>query len=810
MATTNYISERQRYIPNVFSVDPASELNECADKDTKLGDLLARYSVLFKCEQVPSVPINQLKLTRRGVKFYDECVRVFGESFLINENNHFRALIVKNYRGRRIGYNYDENTEILVFDNNGFLAAHPCASHLVDNTQKAFSMVIDDVLYIGFVHERYDASASSDRDTSCTETKTSSTLFSVLGIITDKTDFVPASSLRLFEDNAEYTQDCEVLDQPAQSVPNKIGIAVEDPPVASGPARISRWLKSPEGDLGLFVSMDLDQYATYLADAVKAAGTNVVSLKAISGVSGISTLASAAEIINVLNEIIQIIRNRSKFVFFSRINESKYNIVKDTDSECWFVFNSNDPKDLDLYLIKDYHPFTANSDISVDYKPHALLKGTRFFVQNRERSFSCHLKIKSNSSGKYELESIGDNGLFANSLKQLKLFEEDHGLYAIPLISYNGRMFTRGEAKPYEKGVPCLKVKEPDVMMWIDGVKMVPYLDYRIESQYLNDVCSCQYIKLARLPGTAAASTDPSGLDEDPRDDAIFPLPADGKEYEISIVMAWPRGNFPESNITDGDLHEEAFGLLDRYIGPTTENSYSQYPILAKERQNYASDILLKCSSPVEINVGFDYSKFKMIPVGAITELSTLMFQNGRYLPTGNYKERVAGDRIPVFNSKYNTFQDLEIHFLFDLRIKEIRDILEEFKTEEGNFDFILRHISDANGRNDSHYKSNLKAFTTRITGMDWVPVDDKDTKANESFYGFACWINTNPSHQTGALDFYLKHHGYDSNEDIWLDANRNLDNDGFRSLNVDPTVPNQRTIGEVNDVPDKRQLTLL
>jgi hypothetical protein len=276
------------------------------------------------------------------------------------------------------------------------------------------------------------------------------------------------------------------------------------------------------------------------------------------------------------------------------------------------------------------------------------------------------------------------------------------------------------------------------------------------------------------------------------------------------VIVAWPRGNFPTQR--EGSA-EEAFGLLDRYIGPTInmDEGYMQYPIEAAARQNYfgngsADDILLKCTEDGsdKYNVGFNYSDFLMIPIGAITELSVLMFQNGRYIPTKAYKERVAGDRIPVFNSGYGTFQDLELHFLLDLRIREIQEILKDFKTEEGNFDFIMRHLGDKTGASLSNYINNLKAFVSGITDMEWLLASNKSTVADERFYGFNRWINTASNLQNGAFNTYLEHHGYNSNADIdiYLDGTRSLDNDGFRSINADASVPNQRIIGEVHDVP--------
>jgi hypothetical protein len=826
----NYISERQRYIPNIFDTAAPAEVTKCLDYDTQMSELLAKYSLLFKCENIAAVEnIEELRSTRRGTKFLGMCEAKFGSAATQGGDDKFRIVIVKNYRGVRISRNFDEDQKILIFDENGFLAGSPTGFSVSNSSEdKAFMMVADGVLYIAFRHLRYDSQADDERDTTCENSYTSSKNFHVVGVVMTQPNFTAAPSVSIIEGNntdSDYFSDNCRTRQDTNKIPKKIGILINNPPTGMSAYDISRWISYYRTDSnfehGLFVKIDLEEYAEFLEDyeANHSSVEDFLDSEA-SGLSFSGNYGGLNNLRNIYKEIARILRDRSKFVYSIAIDKEAYTPSVNEDGIQFALEDySEGVKGLQLKIIDNYQSFYANGDCTVTFMPRFLPEGSQFFAQNREKTFRCQLRLKHNQNGKYSITSIGDNDVYGQALRRLKLFDEDHGLYAIPLTSYDWVSSISGSTPLPVDGVPCLLAKTPDVMMWIDGVKMVPYIDYTVEEGSSSSISGGQHIKMRRLPGHSAAPT--AGNDEYTDDDPMFPLPLAGAEYTINVVLTAQRGCSPVAFGSPSTVYE-CDGILERYIGPMPPEQGTD-PVYPADRQVYPGNLseksvlfrLKNSSDDFEVNAALNYGAFKMFPVGALADTAILHFQNGRYIPTASYEYRVAGDRIFVSNSKFENLQDMEFHIFLDMCIPKITEISDTLSREEGNFDKMFKYFFSIaaitpGSAQESYVNDRMRDFVSYTTGLSWTEEETKQTLAGDNFLGFARWINTSSSLEYGALNTYIAHHGYTDDplsgnsfeDDVVLDANRNLSNEGFRSINIDPSEPT--ITGEVLDVPDQ------
>jgi hypothetical protein len=794
----NYISERQRYIPNLFKEDSLSDaertdIAKCMDYDTKIGDILSRYSVMFKVDRVASIPPSQLELTRHGKKFLDAIRRKLGAIPV-----EYRTLVVNNFRGRRIAYDYDETFEILVFDTNGFLVGNP-------PLDKAVTMVIDDNLYIGFLQDRYDPIGSPDRDTSGSGKYTSSTVFDIVGIVVDKNGAMNITPQSVGSNNFDGAT-CTVINETTFLPKMFIPFGGHD----LNASRSLRYTENNLEDLKVFATVDLNDCIERIDSDL-----DLPYPKFIEDWHTIKQGLTLPEQQLVVNEIKEVLRQRARYISFVPLNYTAE--VGTRNNEAGVFLNPVDGSSYDYYLLKDYELFSVDRTVSV--KLGLFPYGTQFKVQNRNHSFVQHLQLKYEGQNEYSLSSPGDNNAYADCIKELDLFDEHHGLFAIPLVSYD-RVTEEEGGQIALRGTPYLGFKEPDIMLWIDGVKMTPYADYQIVNGP-DAIFGGQYIRLTKLPGSPAAST--AGDAENTigmLDDAMFPVPAEDCKYNITIVAAWHRGNHPEAFNDHDTITNEEYGLLDRYIGPRTYGTKAT----PASRRDYPVPLILHSGEssargcPVWLtrrpgyyykhNHGFEYNFLAMVPVGAMPESSILAFQLGRYIPLSKYSRRTAGDRAFVFNSYYNSFQDMELHFLLDTRIPALRKILEVLKREEGNFDFIVRNFAVDNG---SNYDTKFSDMVEIMAGGDpESPVRDCGSWIDDPVFaeydtillsGFTCWANTSQNLQYGSLNAYLEHYGINHNTTVAINANRNLANDSFNHLNADPSEP--LITGEVNDTPD-------
>lgn len=833
MANPNYNEERQKYIPEYFDTTPAVNLAKCTSTDTALGEMLSNYSVLSKVDNVEAlynfhgnhrIGYTTIHSTRRGTEFYNACAAKMPD-ISYDVEGKYRILVITGLQGKRAISDFDENKEILVFDKNGFLVANPKGMSS-PAFGKSMSMVIDGVLYIAFKHDRYDVNGPSSPDTTGVSSTTSSMEFSVVVVTTAKAEFEPYAVAEFGQSDDPSAADydittCTVTAAFTSSAPYKFGIdSANHNSNRHSPIEIerrARWARTDAQDLSFFVKTDLKKiyqeiYTRINDSSYTTSGELADAVPEIipDGGRPVAVTYDLAVLRNIYNEIAKILLVRSDYVHFLCAEDNHIDTPSSYDggNEIWW----NTPTDHTLVyswrlaVVKDYVPFNGTNNTKFTFRVSKLPQGSQFCIQSREMPFSCGLTIehtgKEVSTGldTYDIKSYGDNENLSNCIKALKLFDAKHGLMAIPLVSYvhvKDDSSSSG-ANEIRQGFPLKKVKAPDVMLWIDGVKMVPYVDYTVEDG-VNGVYSCQYIRLMQLPGSPAASTDPSQTIESP-DDAMFPLPLEDHSYNITAIVAWPRGNEPEMK-SGMDAVSDMKGLLDRYIGPS-KPSAEAYPVTSDKRICYPGDegnygVLYRgtAHTPNFYYSAFEYSKFKMLPVGALPESAILAFQNGRYSPVKKFAKRVAGDRNFVFCYGFNALQDMELHFLLDTRILSMRnEILRLLADEEDHFEYVLNAI----GWTGSTLQSKKEELITNDGAALCVA---SSITHDPAFYGFSRWTNTSVSTQHGSLAEYIIHAGFGSVNDIFLDANANLLSSGYRSINVDPSNPN--VTSEHYDVPN-------
>jgi len=827
MANPNYNAERQKYIPGYFTTTPPVDLAKCTDIDTKLGEMLSNYSVMSKVDDVEALSgissssgraYRALHLTRRGTKFFDICAAKMNISQ--DPENKYRVLVIPQLRGKRIRSDFDENQEILVFDRNGFLVANPKGINF-PTFGDSLAMVIDGTLYIAFKHERYSSEGPSERDTSGEQAVTSSMLFSVVVITTAKSEFEPYGVAE-FRDptgdpsRANYDVDsCTVTANFTELFPARFGIdfSAQAERSSINQERLQRWSKSSVEDFGFFIRTDLKKISDEMRERISAAQNTAMLKSSVPEIraEGIDPTDSYGldELRNIYNEMADLLVAQSSYVhFLCPDSESATSSITKSETELWWeIQDANNISAWGLKPIRDYLPFSGIDNTRFSLTVKKFPKDSQICVQNREVPFTCSLTLENTSIDQntglktYDIKSYGDNENFSNCLKALKLFDERHGLMAIPLVSLIHVMDdTSGSGlSEMRQAFPLTKLKTPDVMIWVDGVKLVPYEDYVVEEGN-NMVYSGQYIRMMQLPDTPAASTDPSQAIED-NDDCMFPLPLDGRKYNITVIAAWPRGQEPEMKYGEEDIGDRE-GMLERYIGPKIPAA--GYPVLSDKRVKYQGGddstygVLyrnIEQSTPY-LATAFDYYKFKILPVGALPESAILAFQNGRYTQVKKFAKRIAGDRTFVFNYGFHSFQDMELHFIVDTRIEALQhEILELLANEEDSFEYIFRAIGWSDGTLEIKKRSLIVSNGGfRSSDINPLPNDPK-------FYGFNRWINTSVSTQYGTLAMYVDHAGYNTLDDIYFDANADLTNRGYRSINVDPSNPN--VTSEHYDVPD-------
>jgi hypothetical protein len=833
MANPNYNEERQKYIPEYFDTTPAVNLAKCTSTDTALGEMLSNYSVLSKVDNVEAlyhfhgdnrIGYTAIHSTRRGIEFYNACAAKMPDISYDTEGK-YRILVITGLQGKRAISDFDENKEILVFDKNGFLVANPKGMSS-PAFGKSLSMVIDGVLYIAFKHDRYDVNGPSSPDTTGASSTTSSMEFSVVVITTAKAEFEPYATAEFWRNDdpsaSDYdTTSCTVTASSTTAAPYKFGLDVANHTSSKhSPIEIerrSRWARSDAKDLSFFVKTDLEAIYQDIHTRINSSSytTSAELADAVQeiypeGGRSVAVGYSLDVLRNIYNEIAEILFVRSAYIHFLCPESSLDNATSsDGGNEIWWNTPTNHPyvTSWRFVVVKDYIPFNGTGDNRKFYFYIGKLpKGSQFCIQSREMPFSCGLTIEhtgteeSTGLDTYDITSYGDNENLSNCIKALKLFDAKHGLLAIPLISYVHAKDDSASNGTNEirQGFPLRKVKAPDVMLWIDGVKMVPYVDFTVE-EGVNGIYSCQYIRLMQLPVSPAASTDPLQVVE-AADDAMFPLPLPGKSYNISVIVAWPRGSEPETK--DGIAEPaDKKGMLERYIGPSKPD-VEAYPVTSDKRVFYPGDdgnygVLYRGTAhdPNFYYSAFEYSKFKMLPVGALPESAILAFQNGRYAPVKNFSRRIAGDRNFVFSYGFSSLQDMELHFLLDTRILSMRnEILRLLADEEDHFEYVLNAIGWTGGDLQSK-KEDLIASNGAARCV------ASSISQDPNFYGFNRWINTNVTTQHGSLAEYIIHAGFGSVEELRFDAGRNLLGDGYRSINIDPSDPN--VTSEHYDVPD-------
>lgn len=349
-------------------------------------------------------------------------------------------------------------------------------------------------------------------------------------------------------------------------------------------------------------------------------------------------------------------------------NEEKYTI----NEEKFFEFKSTSVEDLDLsFDIQTEIQDPEGKRYKYTYTLKTLPNGTRFYVQNRACPFSEEIFIIKNKEdevavkGKFRAYFTNNSPAYGPTV-----FNKSIGaLFDIPLGHFDSTINGTEEGdrtdgltyKDYWKHYyPLGNIKAEDVLVFINGIKLTPYVNYDIGYakfgqetgspviRFMIDHMDTDSYNLINREEYFDSEYDTTQVNEEYLSEyaTSFPIPTEvGHPVWIKVVVLPPSGELAD------------------YIGPT----------VAEEGENASNRIIFK-------NKGSNSTVYYPTVEQSAREASTaidfahipyegfIMFQGGKYVANEKeYQKRIILDRRLYVNPAYTDSQyDMEVHVVID------------------------------------------------------------------------------------------------------------------------------------------------
>ena len=728
----SYQSLRQFYFnPNYAGLSSLSA-EEVYNPDSVVASLMKNQKNILRYENCSPVRLTNegeasylwSAKTKAGVSLAQLIYRLFGDSASSPEFwGDFSGLVtIKNWNGVNI-----RDYSFLIFDADGFL---------ISTFENTTSYVVNGTLYI-FIRNcsKYDGG--------------------------DFASTVSVVLLRKF-----YTTG------PKECLTNWNNLG-SDEPVFAVPVGTS--LSTVPNPLSLALA-DVDKWGDY--------GTSLYALSLyISSFSITNTVGSGYE--DLSDEEIELANDEIAFKlkYVINVNRDLYSATKTDGSLLSFSFITAVSAVSDLGITFTLNKILKNDRTSSHWSEDGYLKvgldrldgGSKFYASNMASFFNVEFAYKHTAEDKLELTTSMYSSLSWSDLKEAFVPETIEGeevlssfapMY-IPLYYSIGTVPDSSNEHLY----PFPVFKAEDVLVWVDGVKLTPYVDYTVvNSDFGKDYPGTCIVY--RNSALAVGETDVSEMTDLLAQ--TFPAASTaGVKHTVRVLAAAPkyRNNF--------------------YVGPKAESSEYFWTNHTNVLENNGYEVT--DNSELENGLAF-YKAIKLIKgtgivppnLSVMARDALLCFQAGRYLPLSfSVRDRVILDNaLGLENLKTHT--DVEIHSFFD-----DDDSLDAFFETCDSYSPFIDTLLNLLGGAEASY---VKAFCEAKYDPSYV------TDINSQDYGYGCnfifsgeatspielWLRRNAilSYKTTVYGDSVR---FPSTVQTTFDASFNLHTQGYRgNIRVD------------------------